>query len=48
MLGIGCPDRHARTFKPERSSPNVQALTEATENTTTSKLTPLPRSGFVL
>jgi hypothetical protein len=34
MLGSKRPDRHARTFKP---------LTDAIQNATTSKLTPLPR-----
>jgi hypothetical protein len=48
LQDLRCSGADAPIVTPERSSPNVQALTEATENATTSKLTPLPRSGFVL
>jgi hypothetical protein len=48
LQDLRCSGADAPIVTPERSSPNVQAFTEATENATTSNLTPLPRSGFVL
>jgi hypothetical protein len=39
----GCRTFDARERMPRSSRPNVQALTDATDNATTSKLAPLPR-----